>query len=77
MVKIHIKELEGDKTIPLPYFAIKKFLIKANESSQNNEENIQKINDIIKAIKAFAKKHPGFVLAEIQDKQGTGITISL
>ncbi|MBE6588212.1 MAG: hypothetical protein E7647_07360 [Ruminococcaceae bacterium] len=77
MIKIHINESEGEKSIPLPYFAIKSFLLKANEATENNAESVKSVNEIIKALKKFAKSNPGFVLIDIHDKDGTNVKITL
>ena len=77
MIKIHIKESEGEKNIPLPYFAIKSFLLKANEETGNNEEHKKFVNETIKVLRSYAKKYPGFVLIDIHDKEGTEVKITL
>lgn len=77
MIKIHIKEPEGEKSIPLPYFAIKSFLLKANEVTGNNEGHKKFVNETITVLRSYAKKNPGFVLIDIYDKEGTEVKITL
>ena len=77
MIKIHIKESEGEKNIPLPYFAIKSYLLKAIEVTGNNEEHKKIVNETIKILRSYAKKNPGFVLIDIHDKEGTEVKITL
>lgn len=77
MIKIHIKESEGEKNIPLPYFAIKSFLLKANEVTGNREDTKKFANEMVKALSSFGKKNPGFVLVDIHDKEGTEVKIIL
>ena len=77
MIKIHIKEPEGEKTIPLPYFAIKSFFYKASNATGIGEDTKKGVKEIIKVLQAFAKDNPGFVLIDIQDKEGTGVKITL
>ena len=77
MIKIHIKEPEGEKTIPIPYFAVKSFLLKANEATGSSGEHKKSVNELIKVLRTYAKKNPGFVLVDIHDKEGTDVTISL
>ncbi len=77
MVKIHIKEPESEKSIPIPYFAIKSFLLKANEVTGNSEEHKKSVNELMKVLRTFTKKNPGFVLVDIHDKEGTEVKITL
>jgi len=75
MIKICIKDPEEhiDKVIPLPYVIIKKALGNASDNGKSTDA----INDVLKQLKRFAKRNPGFVIVDIHESGGTTIKITI
>ncbi len=75
MIKICINDPEEkiEKVIPMPYIVIEKILSHA----LNGEDNKDTINDVLKQLKSFSKKNPGFAIVDIHDHEGTTIKITI
>lgn len=73
MIKISIKDSEGGKemTVPIPY-CLGKHMMRTDGGIPADV-----VDKLIKELKAFSKKNPGFCLVEVKSADGDEITITL
>jgi len=79
MIKIRVKDNTESKprVIPVPYTALGMIFGKADISESGEAVPGALGKTIIKELKQFAKKNPGFVFIEVKDSDGSEVTITL